>query len=231
MLKRGRINDEAMSKDKTLFTSFKSGFKEAMDSGADAMTKMKEVGRKTFDELSKTLTDFVMTGKLNFQSLAKTIIRMLLEALIGSAIKSAIAKSESMLLMSSIRNAMRSVYEGALRTFASIPFPLNIAATGLAIKFGMGLVSKLRGFERGGIARANQPAIVGERGPELIMPRKDMQVTPNNKLGTMGGSVNVNFTINAVDTRGFRSLLTNERGTIVNIINQAVTDKGRPVLV
>jgi hypothetical protein len=26
-------------------------------------------------------------------------------------------------------------------------------------------------------------------------------------------------------------LLSNERGTIVNIINQAVTDKGRPVLV
>ena len=37
--------------------------------------------------------------------------------------------------------------------------------------------------------------------------------------------------INAVDTRGFRALLTNERGTIVNLINQAVTDKGRPVLV
>ena len=26
-------------------------------------------------------------------------------------------------------------------------------------------------------------------------------------------------------------LLNNEKGTIVNIINQAVTDKGRPVLV
>ena len=172
-----------------------------------------------------------MTGKLNFQSLAETIIRMLLEALIGSAIKSAIAKSEAMMLMSTIRRAMRNVFEGATRTFASIPFPFNIAATGLAIKFGMGLVNKIKGFEKGGIARANQPAIVGERGPELIMPRKDMQVTPNNKLGTMGGSVNVNFTINAVDTRGLRSLLTNERGTIVNIINQAVTDKGRPVLV
>ena len=231
MLIRGRINDEAMSKDKTLFSSFKSGFREAMESGADAMTKMKDIGVKTFDELTKTLTDFVMTGKLNFQSLAKTIIRMLLEALIGSAIKSAIAKSEAMMLMSTIRRAMRNVFEGATRTFASIPFPFNIAATGLAIKFGMGLVNKIKGFEKGGIARANQPAIVGERGPELIMPRKDMQVTPNNKLGTMGGSVNVNFTINAVDTRGFRSLLTNERGTIVNIINQAVTDKGRPVLV
>ena len=231
MLIRGRINDEAMSKDKTLFGAFKTGFKEAMESGADAMTKMKDIGVKTFDELTKTLTDFVMTGKLNFQSLAKTIIRMLLEALIGSAIKSAIAKSEAMMLMSTIRRAMRNVFEGATKTFASIPFPFNIAATGLAIKFGMGLVNKIKGFEKGGIARANQPAIVGERGPELIMPRKDMQVTPNNKLGTMGGSVNVNFTINAVDTRGFRSLLTNERGTIVNIINQAVTDKGRPVLV
>ena len=231
MLIRGRINDEAMSKDKTLFGAFKTGFKEAMESGADAMTKMKDIGVKTFDELTKTLTDFVMTGKLNFQSLARTIIKMLLEALIGSAIKSAIAKSEAMMLMSTIRRAMRNVFEGATRTFASIPFPFNIAATGLAIKFGMGLVNKIKGFEKGGIARANQPAIVGEAGPELIMPRKDMQVTPNNKLGTMGGSVNVNFTINAVDTRGFRSLLTNERGTIVNIINQAVTDKGRPVLV
>ena len=63
------------------------------------------------------------------------------------------------------------------------------------------------------------------------MPRRDMEVIPNNKIGGMGGTVNVNFTINAVDTRGFRSLLNNEKGTIVNIINQAVTDKGRPVLV
>ena len=95
----------------------------------------------------------------------------------------------------------------------------------------MGLVNKLKAFEKGGVARANQPALVGEAGPEIIMPRKDMQVIPNKKIGNMGGSVSVNFTINAVDTRGFRSLLNNERGTIVNIINQAVTDKGRPVLV
>ena len=37
--------------------------------------------------------------------------------------------------------------------------------------------------------------------------------------------------INAVDTRGFRSLLNNERGTIVNIINTAVTDKGRAKMI
>lgn len=210
---------------------FREGIKAFASEGNTAFQTFKDVGINSVKKLQSALTDFVMTGKLNFQNLAKSITRMLVEALIGQAIKTAIAKSESMMLMSTIRRALRNVFEGATRTFASIPFPFNIAATGLAIKFGMGLVNKIKGFEKGGIARANQPAIVGERGPELIMPRKDMQVTPNNKLGTMGGSVNVNFTINAVDTRGFRSLLTNERGTIVNIINQAVTDKGRPVLV
>ena len=210
---------------------FREGIKAFASEGKTAFQSFKDVGMDSVKKLQSALTDFVMTGKLNFQNLAKSITRMLVEALIGQAIQAAIAKSESMLLMSTIRKALRSVYEGALKTFSSIPFPFNIAATGLAIKFGMGLVNKIKGFEKGGIARANQPAIVGEKGPELIMPRKDMQVTPNNKLGTMGGSVNVNFTINAIDTRGFRSLLTNERGTIVNIINQAVTDKGRPVLV
>jgi hypothetical protein len=210
---------------------FREGIKAFASEGKTAFQSFKDVGMESVRQLQSTLTDFVMTGKLNFQSLAKSITRLIVEALIGQAIQSAIAKSESLLLMSSIRKAMRSVFEGALKTFASIPFPFNIAATGLAIKFGMGLVNKLKAFEKGGVARANQPALVGEAGPEIIMPRKDMQVIPNKKIGNMGGPVNVNFTINAIDTRGFRSLLNNERGTIVNIINQAVTDKGRPVLV
>jgi hypothetical protein len=222
---------EKLEQNSGALNGFREGIKAFASEGKTAFQSFKDVGVDSVRKLQSTLTDFVMTGKLNFQNLAKSITRMLVEALIGQAIQAAIAKSEAMLLMSTIRKALRSVYEGALKTFSSIPFPFNIAATGLAIKFGMGLVNKIKGFEKGGIARANQPAIVGEAGPELIMPRKDMQVTPNNKLGTMGGSVNVNFTINAVDTRGFRSLLTNERGTIVNIINQAVTDKGRPVLV
>jgi hypothetical protein len=210
---------------------FREGIKAFASEGKTAFQSFKDVGMDSVKKLQSALTDFVMTGKLNFKDLAKSITRLIVEALIGQAIQSAIAKSESLLLMSSIRKAMRSVFEGALKTFASIPFPFNIAATGLAIKFGMGLVNKLKAFEKGGVARANQPALVGEAGPEIIMPRKDMQVIPNKKIGNMGGPVNVNFTINAIDTRGFRSLLNNERGTIVNIINQAVTDKGRPVLV
>jgi hypothetical protein len=69
---------------------------------------------------------------------------------------------------------------------------------------------------------------VGENGRETFVPESNGTILPN---GSMGGGVNVNFTINAVDTRGFRALLRNERGTIVNMINQAVTDKGREAVV
>ena len=48
----------------------------------------------------------------------------------------------------------------------------------------------------------------------------------------MGGqNVNVNFTINAVDTAGFQALLANERGMIVSMINSAVNQQGKSNLI
>ena len=207
---------------------FKDGFNEAMnDSTFDSFVK---AGQDAFKSLQSTLTDFIMTGKLNFQSLAQSIIRSLVEALVGKAITAAIAKSEGMMIMSSIKKAMISVYEGALKTFASIPFPFNILAVGAAIKFGMGLVNKIRGFEKGGRPPVGQPSIVGERGPELFMPDQAGTIVPNNQLG-MGQPVTVNFNINTVDARGFNELLVNSRGTIVNMINNAVNEKGKMAII
>jgi len=46
----------------------------------------------------------------------------------------------------------------------------------------------------GGPIKGGRPYIVGERGPELIIPNQNGTVIPNNKLG--GGAVVVNQTIN-----------------------------------
>ena len=54
---------------------------------------------------------------------------------------------------------------------------------------------------------------------------------PNNKLGNISQPVNVNFNINTVDARGFNELLVNSRGLIINMINQAVNEKGRMAIV
>jgi len=208
--------------------NFQDGFNDAMN--ADTFDAFTKAGQDAFKQLKTTLTDFVMTGKLNFQSLAQSIIRSLVEALIGKAISAAIEKSESMMIMSSVKKALISVYEGALKTFASIPFPFNILAVGAAIKFGMGLVNKIRGFEKGGRPPVGQPSIVGERGAELFVPDQAGTIVPNNQLG-MGQPVTVNFNINTVDARGFNELLVNSRGTIVNMINNAVNEKGKMAII
>ena len=139
-------------------------------------------------------------------------------------------KATAMFKMKAIKEAMISVFQGALNTFASIPFPLNILAVGAAIKFGMGLVNKIKGFEKGGRPPVGQPSIVGEKGAELFVPDQAGTIVPNNQLG-MSQPVTVNFNISTVDARGFNELLVNSRGVIVNMINMAVNEKGKAALI
>jgi hypothetical protein len=53
----------------------------------------------------------------------------------------------------------------------------------------------------GGLADANQPYIVGERGPELFVPSGNGRVIPNNKLGGGGGNIYINVS-GAIDQEG-----------------------------
>ena len=76
-----------------------------------------------------------------------------------------------------------------------------------------------------------EPYMVGEAGAELVVPDRASNVVPNNKLGGMSQPVTVNFNISTVDARGFNELLVNSRGTIVNLINSAVNEKGKMAIV
>ena len=64
-------------------------------------------------------------------------------------------------------------------------------------KKGGGLLGFL-GFARGGRPPVGKPSIVGEKGPELFVPRSSGTIVPNNKLG---GGGNTNITVN-VDASG-----------------------------
>ena len=212
------------------YASFSKGFTSAMDTQKDAFKQVEEIGKASFGKLKTALTDFVMTGKLNFADLAKFVVRSLIEMLIGEAVKMAFAKSLAMFKADAIKKAFISLYEGAMKTFASIPFPFNIVAVGGALAFGAGLINKIKGFEKGGRPPVGQPSIVGEKGAELFVPDQAGTVVPNDQLG-MGKQVTVNFNINTVDARGFNELLVNSRGTIVNLINSAMNEKGKMAIV
>tara|TARA_Y100000004_G_scaffold16857_1_gene17454 strand:+ start:8828 stop:10792 length:1965 start_codon:yes stop_codon:yes gene_type:complete len=213
------------------YEAFKTGFTDAMETQKDAFKQIEDIGKASFGKLKTALTDFVMTGKLNFSDLGKFVIRSFVEMLVGEAVQMAFSKSMAMFKMDAIKKAMISLYEGAMKTFASIPFPFNIVAVGGALAFGASLINKIKGFEKGGRPPVGQPSIVGEKGAELFIPDQAGTIVPNDKLGNMGKQVTVNFNINTVDARGFNELLVNSRGTLVNIINSAMNEKGKMAIV
>ena len=55
--------------------------------------------------------------------------------------------------------------------------------------------NKLPGFANGGRPPVGKPSIVGEKGPELFVPRTSGTIIPNDKLG--GGSTNINVNVDA----------------------------------
>ena len=105
----------------------------------------------------------------------------------------------------------------AIQTFTGIP--VFTAATGLP------------GRAAGGPVGRNQPVVVGERGPELFVPKASGTVLSNRQsqdaIAGSGGPVTVNFNIVANDTRGFDELLVSRRATIQGIINGALHQKGK----
>ena len=203
---------------------------EAVDKQKSGFKQIEDIGKASFGKLKTALTDFVMTGKLNFADLGKFVVRSFIEMLIGEAVQMAFKKSMALFKADALKKAFIRLYEGAMKTFASIPFPFNILAVGGALAFGASLINKIKGFEKGGRPPIGQPSIVGEKGAELFVPDQAGTIVPNDKLG-VSKNVTVNFNINTVDARGFNELLVNSRGVIVNIINQAVNEKGKMAIV
>ncbi len=224
------IAKQTADKKLSILETFNKGFMDSLDNQKSAFTQIEDIGKASFGKLKTTLTDFVMTGKLNIGDLGKFVVRSFVEMLVGEAVKMAFTKSMAMFKMDAITKGSISIFQGALKTFAEIPFPLNLLAVGGAIAFGSSLLNKMKGFEKGGRPPVGQPSIVGEKGAELFVPDQADTIVPNDKLG-MSKNVTVNFNINTVDARGFNELLVNSRGTIVNLINSAMNEKGKMAIV
>ena len=142
-----------------------------------------ENGAKAFQSvmgnMESALDNFVRTGKLSFKSLARSIIQDLI------AIQ--------------LRASATGLFKSLFGMYASGGF-------GTGNSFGN---ADLGGFlADGGSANANTPYVVGERGPELFVPRSSGTVIPNHALAGAGGTTMVtNNYINAIDTKSFEERL------------------------
>jgi hypothetical protein len=125
-----------------------------------------------------------------------------------------------------------SVFDG-LRSIAGMVFQMVAKAViqSMIVKplmMAMGIPM----FAQGGLAAGGKPAIVGENGPELIVPKSNTRVFSNAQTNGMmnggggGEAPTVNFNINAVSTRDGIEFLLDNKNTITAVIQDAYQTRG-----
>ena len=194
--------------------------------GFDPMNEAVNVlagGMSTFrDTASSALADVIMGTKTLGDALG-TIVNSTLKALLQGFINLGI----TVFILEPLERFLRGQEATQRRINAQLRMELALR-TALAF-FGIGLP----GRADGGPVTKNSAYVVGERGPELFIPRSSGNIISNKdsqaQLSTVGGGgpVTVNFNIVANDTRGFDELLMSRRATIQGIINGALHQRGK----
>jgi lambda family phage tail tape measure protein len=88
-----------------------------------------------------------------------------------------------------------------------------------------GFFSSLLGFAEGGQPPINKPSIVGEKGPELFVPKTAGTIVPNGGSGGgtsgAGGNTYITNNISAVDAKSVAQLFAENRKTLFGSVQMA----------
>ena len=202
----------------SIFTSLRDANDGAIK---DMQGKMTSIGNtigqglnKGIKSFSDALAESVILGK-NLQETMQNLAQTVMVKLLSFTIELILRKQLELILEQKKTNELRSQTTELKRQMA---FKMFSSFMGMPMMANGGAVSK------------GQPVVVGERGAEVFVPNSTGQITQSAR-GKGSGGVNVNFTINTIDSRGFSDALQENRGTITGIINNALAEKGRSELV
>ena len=199
--------EQSVKEEATLLEQVRLKIRQQNDefSVTDEVVKFINIG---VDSLSRGLAESLILGKNikeTFSNMAKTLAVEVLSQLISVIAK----KGVELAIEKMITNEKRK----------------QIALSGGGSIFSA-IGSFFGGKASGGAVAKGQPTLVGEQGAEMFIPNSTGQITQSARGTGNGGSTTVNFNINTVDARGFDELLTQSRGTIAQLINQAVNERG-----
>jgi lambda family phage tail tape measure protein len=133
-----------------------------------------------------------------------------------------------------MKDLARSIIQDLIRIqlkAATLRF-LNYAFSSFgATPYQPAAVTGMPGYADGGSPEVNRPSIVGERGPEIFVPRTAGTIIPNHTLNNMGSTTNVtNNYINAIDVKSFENRLLESSNTIwagYQYANKQLASNGR----
>jgi lambda family phage tail tape measure protein len=181
--------------------TFSAGWSKAFEEYAEQANNAALLGEQAFvsvtQNMESALDQFVQTGKLNFSDLARSII--------GDLIKIQLkAQAMDLFKSSGIGGFFSSIFSG----------------------FGGGgsgrgdFTGGIKLFADGGDPPVGMASLVGERGPELFVPKTAGTIIPNHQLSSMGGGSQVVYNgpyianMSAIDTQSGIQFLSKNKETI-----------------
>ena len=187
--------------------------------------------RKDLESVNETIGKFILAGVQNFsRALAEAVV-------LGKQLNSSMKELAQKLLVDMVAFTIQLIIQrkieailvnmGIIKEREKLNLIKNQTSE-LKKQAAIKAVSAMFGipmFAKGGAVSKGRPVIVGERGPELFVPNQTGQITQNAR-GLGGQGAVVNFNITTLDASGFEDMLVRSRGTISNIINQSLNEKG-----
>ncbi len=180
-------------------------FKGIADAQINAITRFKSFEEQLSDSFRKYAESALDNNKIIEQGFERTT-QGLEDAFVELATTGKIT----------FKNMANSI----LADLARIMFRRALVFAGSAI-FGL----PIPGRAAGGPVNAQQPYVVGEKGPELFVPTTAGKIVPNSELAAgsaITGQTNVTYNIQAVDAASFRALIARDPSFIYS-----VTERGR----
>jgi lambda family phage tail tape measure protein len=212
--KKQRIEEEIVLRDKSIAQarevldiakqesegSFQKGFGKGFDEFVRNMPNQLELGRQSFNSLvgsmDAALENFVRNGKFNFADFTRSVI-------------------QNMILMQARANMM-SIMKGFWSALGGGTPSVDLGYGG-----GSAGAVGISGFANGGSPPVGMASLVGERGPELFVPRTAGTIIPNNQLANaMVGGQTVNYNgpyianMSAIDTQSGAQFLAKNKQAV-----------------
>tara|TARA_B100002051_G_scaffold51235_1_gene46366 strand:+ start:2238 stop:4397 length:2160 start_codon:yes stop_codon:yes gene_type:complete len=149
--------------------SFQDALKEMHDAATDLNGNLKRLAVETIGKMSDTLADFVATGKANFNDFARSVLQDLSRIFMKFAIFKTLSVIPGMGFLTG------SAYGNAFDRNGIVP------------------------FARGGVVSSPTMSLMGEAGPEAILPLKRgsdgrLGVAANGAMGGMTINIDVDAT-------------------------------------
>jgi len=173
------VEGEALSQEELLEKVIKTGTEGERLYGKWE-SALRDVGSVIKDDISDGLTDVIMqaeSAKDVFEGLLDTIARTITQQQIVDP------------LVNQVSGGFDDIFS------QGPPAPPGIGPQGQGSEgFFSGIGDFFDGFfANGGNVSGGQAHVVGERGPEMFVPRQDGQIVPNSQMGGGGGDVTVNI--------------------------------------